>query len=254
MDNLELYNKVRNVPKEAQKPFDNGRFKGTDINPMWRIKTLTEQFGACGIGWYYEVIDQWTETIDGSQDIIANVMIELHIKVDDEWSKGINGIGGSKVASVERKGLYVNDEAFKMATTDAISVACKNLGIGADIYWNSDNDKYIDHKKDAFNNDASTSRKSASTSNPKPSTDADDMEQEKKRRDYWRAEIEKYADAHGMSMQEVATDYNLNGRTSSARLMEVFEHMKNPNNTKVFDEQMEDPVDEFASIDEAVPF
>lgn len=29
-----------------------------------------------------------------------------------------------------------------MATTDAISVACKQLGIGADIYWDKDKTKY----------------------------------------------------------------------------------------------------------------
>ena len=33
MANLDLYNKVREVPKEAQKSFNNGRFSGTDINP-----------------------------------------------------------------------------------------------------------------------------------------------------------------------------------------------------------------------------
>ncbi len=38
MDNLELYNKVREVPQEAQKSIAAGRLKGmTDINPMWRI-------------------------------------------------------------------------------------------------------------------------------------------------------------------------------------------------------------------------
>ena len=36
----------------------------------------------------------------------------------------------------------MNDEAFKMAETDALSVACKKLGIGADIYWAGDNTKY----------------------------------------------------------------------------------------------------------------
>ncbi|WP_254555280.1 hypothetical protein, partial [Salmonella enterica] len=42
-----------------------GRLKGmTDINPMWRIKALTEQFGPCGIGWKVEVIEK--RIIDGS--------------------------------------------------------------------------------------------------------------------------------------------------------------------------------------------
>lgn len=51
MGNLDIYNVVRSVPSEAQKPILAGRLKGmTDVNPMWRIKTLTELFGACGFG------------------------------------------------------------------------------------------------------------------------------------------------------------------------------------------------------------
>ena len=46
MDNLAIYNAVRNVPENAKKPIAGGPLKGkTDINPMWRIKALTEQFG-----------------------------------------------------------------------------------------------------------------------------------------------------------------------------------------------------------------
>ena len=42
----------------------------------------------------------------------------------------------------ESKGLHTSDECFKMAMTDAISVACKALGIGADVYWEKDKTKY----------------------------------------------------------------------------------------------------------------
>ena len=60
--NLDLYNKVRTVPQEAQKEIQAGRLKGkTDINPMWRIKTLTEQFGVCGFGWKTEIVREWLE-------------------------------------------------------------------------------------------------------------------------------------------------------------------------------------------------
>ena len=53
----------------------------------------------------------------------------------------------------ESKGLYVNDECYKMALTDAISVACKALGMGADVYWNKDTTKYNDIKKDNYKAD-----------------------------------------------------------------------------------------------------
>ena len=41
-DNMTLYNAVRTPPPEALKAITGGRLKGmTDINPMWRIKTMT---------------------------------------------------------------------------------------------------------------------------------------------------------------------------------------------------------------------
>ena len=157
--NLELYNKVRQVPESAQKTIRGGRLKGmTDINPMWRIKTLTDLFGPCGIGWYYEVKDRWIETSMSNDEITANVLISLYIKHEGEWSAPIQGIGGSKLVANEKQGLYVNDECFKMALTDAISVACKALGVGADIYWSNDNTKYNDTKKENFEQEMEAER------------------------------------------------------------------------------------------------
>lgn len=141
MENLEWYEKYRSVPKNAQKPITAGRLKNkTDINPMWRIKALTELFGPCGIGWYYETTRKWIE--ESEKEAAAFVDINLYIKVDGEWSKPIEGNGGSMFRSLESKGIYTSDECYKMATTDAISVACKQLGIGADIYWGADDTKY----------------------------------------------------------------------------------------------------------------
>lgn len=141
MNNLEIYKKVKAVPEEAKKQIRGGRVNGfTDINPMWRIKTLTECFGPCGIGWYYDVEKEWTETV--GTEICAFVNIKLYIKYDGEWSKPIHGTGGSRLAEKQKAGIYVSDECFKMATTDAISVACKQLGIGADVYWDKDRTKY----------------------------------------------------------------------------------------------------------------
>lgn len=141
INNLEIYEKVRSVPDTAKKEIRGGRMSGkTDINPMWRIKKLTELFGPCGIGWYYKTIKQWMEPC--GDEIAAFVNIELFVKHNGEWSQPIFGTGGSMFAQKESKGIYVSDECFKMATTDAISVACKQLGIGADVYWEKDKTKY----------------------------------------------------------------------------------------------------------------
>lgn len=142
MENLEIYNKVRQVPDNAKKEIQAGRLKGkTDINPMWRIKMLTETFGPCGFGWRYEIIRTWTETgSDG--EIAAFMQINLYVKVDGEWSGAIPGIGGNSFVTKEKNGYYTSDESYKMCLTDALSVACKALGIAADVYWVQDSTKY----------------------------------------------------------------------------------------------------------------
>lgn len=155
MEKMEIYDRVRAVPDEAKKSISAGRLKGmTDINPMWRIKKLTEEFGPCGIGWWTKVTDRWTETV--GDETCAFVDLELYIKVGDEWSKPITGSGGSKLATKERSGVYVSDECYKMAETDALSVACKKLGIGADVYFSADRTKYsqtVDDSKKIGEND-----------------------------------------------------------------------------------------------------
>lgn len=141
-DSMRIYEATRKVPAEAKKPIPAGRLKGyTNINPMWRIKTMTEQFGICGIGWRVEIKKQWLEPSE-SGEVSAFCNINLYIKVDGEWSEAIPGTGGAKYVVQEKSGKYVDDEAFKKAETDAISVACKMLGIGADVYWAEDRTKY----------------------------------------------------------------------------------------------------------------
>lgn len=144
--NLELYNRVRDVPKEAVKPIMAGRLKGkSEINPMWRIKKLTEEFGVCGFGWRYEILRMWNE--EGANGEIASfVHINLFVRHDGEWSEAIQGIGGSSLVSNEKQGKYTSDECYKMALTDALSVACKSLGFAADIYFSNDSTKYTENK------------------------------------------------------------------------------------------------------------
>lgn len=142
MGNLDIYDALRTPPPEALTEIRGGRMNGkTDINPMWRIKALTEQFGPCGVGWKYEITRQWTEA-GGSGEISAFCNINLFYKHGDAWSEAVPGTGGSAFIAKEKGGLYQSDECYKMALTDAISVAAKALGVAGDIYWGKDPTKY----------------------------------------------------------------------------------------------------------------
>lgn len=136
-DNLHIYDIARKIPAHALKEIKAGRLKGmSDINPMYRIKKMTGLFGPCGIGWKYEIVKEWLESY--GNEVKAFLNINLYYKWNGEWSEAIPGTGGSSFVSQERNGTFVNDECWKMALTDAISVATKALGVAADVYYNAD--------------------------------------------------------------------------------------------------------------------
>ena len=148
--NLSIYERVRTVPTEAMTEIEGGRLKGnSSITPMWRIKKLTEVFGPVGFGWYTEVVRTWTEASE-SGEMAVFVDVNLYVKKDGEWSRPIFGTGGNKLIANEKKYEngqqvyipYLDDDAYKKAYTDAISVAAKALGVGADVYFEKDKDKY----------------------------------------------------------------------------------------------------------------
>lgn len=144
MDKMEIWQALEKTADEAKKTIEAGRLKGfTDINPMWRLKKLTEVFGPCGIGWKYEVVS--THVMHGpNEEQAAFVNILLYYKKDGEWSEGVPGMGGSMFVAKESKGLHTSDECFKMALSDAIGTACKALGMSADIYFSKDRSKYTE--------------------------------------------------------------------------------------------------------------
>lgn len=135
-NNLRFYNQGRTVPADALKEIRAGRLKGmSDINPMWRMKRLTEIFGPVGFGWKYTIERQWAEAYGQEVKVFCNISLFIRDPETHEWSDAIPGVGGSAVVSSEKNGPYVNDEAYKMALTDALSIAMKPLGIGADIWY-----------------------------------------------------------------------------------------------------------------------
>jgi len=153
---MEIWNKLKQPPVSALKQIRGGRLKGmTDVNPQWRYQAMTETFGLCGEGWKYEIMRLWVEPSAAGGDfdqgqVCAFAEIELSTwnKGRDSWNDPIPGIGGSMLVAKEKHGPYVSDEAYKMAVTDALSVAMKMIGMAADIYaglW--DGSKYRDAPK-----------------------------------------------------------------------------------------------------------
>lgn len=133
-------------PVTALKEIKGGRLAGmTDVNPQWRYQAMTEQFGMCGVGWKYVIDRLWTEPgCDG--EVLAFAQASVFVRDSfGVWGDPVVGIGGNHLITKEKAGLRNNDECWKMAVTDALSVALKMLGVAADVYagrW--DGAKYKD--------------------------------------------------------------------------------------------------------------
>jgi hypothetical protein len=145
-----VWEKLARPPASALKAIQAGRLKGkSDINPMWRIKAMTEVFGQCGDGWKFEIVRLWTEAGSDGQ-VFAFAHVNLFVRTsqfieDKKWNDPIPGIGGHYLIVKESSGLHANDEGYKMAITDALGTAMKMLGVAADVYmglW--DGSKYKD--------------------------------------------------------------------------------------------------------------
>lgn len=102
---------------------------------------LTQHFGICGFGWKTVVDRMWIEPgANGEQT--AHVQISLYVRDPEtkEWSDAIIGVGGAAFVANEKSGPFTDDDCYKKAYTDAISIACKALGMAADVYYEKDPD------------------------------------------------------------------------------------------------------------------
>lgn len=146
-ENLRVWNRFCATPSHATKPFNKGGFKGTDINPAYRLRCLTELFGPQGTGWGWTIHERWREVWpsrvkDGDEWVdyeapCAFVMLSLWYVEDGVKHECSPQIGGTECD-------LAPDEVWKMSITDAIGKCCLALGIAADVYMGQFDGKYRD--------------------------------------------------------------------------------------------------------------
>ena len=140
----ERYLNMATPPQDALDEIKGGNLRGkTTINPQWRIEALTEQFGLCGIGWKFDIVNERTyECQDGQVLLFMTINLYTKDKSNNEWSAPIPGCGGDFLIEKNKNGLVPNDEAYKMVLTDALGNAAKCIGTGANVYRGLFDDKY----------------------------------------------------------------------------------------------------------------
>lgn len=145
---LRFWNALKRTDPRATKPFTRaGGFRGTQIDPTWRLQMMTETFGPIGQGWGYEQLD-WT---------IAERMVFICVRVwyrepetgeiywtGPQW-------GGTEMIRKRRDGVEApDDECFKMSVTDALGKCLLQLGLGADIHMGQFDDSKYREESEAY--------------------------------------------------------------------------------------------------------
>lgn len=156
--NSDTWNFLGKTDPNYTKPITGKRFGGTAINPTYCYQKMTERFGPCGIGWKFEVTKRTVHEAPESQ-LMLFVDVALYISLgykngmpaEMAWSDAIPGVGGNMIFDKQAKGLFLDDEAYKKATTDALTNAMKFLGMSADIHTGLyDDSKYVASVKEEF--------------------------------------------------------------------------------------------------------
>ena len=143
-DKLRIWNALSKTdPKHTTRFQRAGGFKGTAVKPIYQIEKMTEVFGPIGERWgthhpHFETV----RSDNGEVLVFCTVGVWVG---DNERIDSFHGVGGDKVVTLSRDGtLRTNDEAYKMAFTDAVGNALKYLGMSADIHMGLfDDSKYV---------------------------------------------------------------------------------------------------------------
>lgn len=141
--NLALWEEVEKTdPKFTKEYTGPGGFTGTAVNAQYLAKRATEQFGPCGTGWGYEVLeerfDQGAPLLDKAGTVLAHAQvhtlkIELWYIGGDGERKTITHYGHTPFVNQNRFGVSTDFDAPKKSLTDAIGKCLSQLGFSADI-------------------------------------------------------------------------------------------------------------------------
>lgn len=163
--NLALWDRLRRTDPRATKPFTrSGGFRGTQIDPTWRMQMMTEVFGPVGEGWGYEIFGKpkvvekmvfigvrvwYIKPGDEPEDRTPDLFVDRYTPRNARWT-GVQ-YGGTELLRTNRSGTATpNDEAFKMAVTDGLGKCLVQLGLAADVHMGQFDDAKYRDELDAY--------------------------------------------------------------------------------------------------------
>lgn len=144
MDNKALWNRVCVTDPASVKAITGKPYQGNSPKPYWVIERLTDEFGPCGIGWGFSILNERMERLTDSE--VLHVAVVRFWYVLDGQRGELEQIGQTKAVYAKKSGdLMVDEDAPKKSVTDALIKCASYIGFAGDIFagrW--DDSKYVE--------------------------------------------------------------------------------------------------------------
>lgn len=141
---MKLWHSVFKTDPSAVKPIEGKTYKGNSPKPYWLIEQATKHFGACGIGWGVEVVNQSYQQVS-PDDWLHTATVRVWYVFDGKRGV-IEQCGGTKASYKTSAGkIVVDDDAAKKSVTDGMTKCLSMIGFAGDIFsgrW--DDNKYVE--------------------------------------------------------------------------------------------------------------
>lgn len=153
-ENLKIWDAIEATDPNFTKKLDNGKFKGTSVNPTYNIKRVTEQLGPVGFKWGWKVKSERLDTFetDRGPSVVHVLTLTGWFAQDDGTIREVDAIGCTPYFYPTNKGgAMLDNEAPKKSQTDALSKLMMALGASADIWlaYYDDADYVRERKREA---------------------------------------------------------------------------------------------------------
>lgn len=143
MSNKSLWERVCVTDPKAVKPITGKQYQGNSPRPYWIVERMTEEFGPCGIGWGFNILNERMERLTESE-ILHVAVVRLWYMLEGKRGE-LEQIGQTKCVYEKSKGgLMVDEDAPKKSVTDALVKCASYLGFAGDIFsgrW--DDSRYV---------------------------------------------------------------------------------------------------------------
>jgi hypothetical protein len=141
--NMRLWDRVCVTDPKAVKPITGKQYSGNSPKPYWIVERLTQEFGPCGIGWGYSILNERMERLSET-DVLHVAVVRFWYELEGKRGE-VEQIGQTKATYMSSKDkLIVDEDAPKKSVTDALVKCASYIGVAGDIFsgrW--DDSKYV---------------------------------------------------------------------------------------------------------------